>query len=83
MPDFAFLATIGILLIVLGFLLVIAGTMRAKESTGEGTAQEKVKSGGVILIGPVPIVFGTDKRYALLLIILAIILMLLAGLYLK
>ncbi len=83
MPDFAFLIVIGILLITLGLLLIISGTMRAKESDGKEMTQEKIKGGGVILIGPVPIVFGTDKRYAFLLIILAIVLMLLAVLYLR
>ncbi len=83
MPDFAFLSVIGIILIVLGFFLIIFGMMRAKESAGEEITQEKVKGGGVILIGPVPVVFGTDKRYALLLMILAIVLMILAVLYLK
>lgn len=78
MPDFAFLVTIGIMLIILGFFFIILGMMRAKESAGEEITQEKVKGGGVILIGPVPIVFGTDKRYALLLMILAIVLMVLA-----
>ncbi len=56
--------------------------MRAAIESG-GKEKEKIKGGGVILIGPVPIVFGTDKRYALLLMILAIVLMLLAVLYLK
>ncbi len=83
MPDFAFLSVIGIILIILGFFLIILGMMRAKESAGEGRTQEKVKGGCVILIGPVPVVFGTDKRYALLLMILAIVLMLLVLLYLK
>ncbi len=83
MPDFAFLAAIGIMLIILGFFLVFAGTMQAKGNGSKEITQEKVRGGGVILIGPVPIVFGTDRRYALLFMILAIVLMLLAVLYLK
>ncbi len=84
MPEFAFLTAIGIVLIILGFFLITFGMMRsAKESAGKEVTQEKIRGGGVILIGPVPIVFGTDKRYALLLMILAIVLMLLAVLYLR
>ncbi len=89
MPDWTLLIAAGMVLTILGFFLVAFGIMRsARESAGlEGRDQEpremKVKGGGVILIGPVPIVFGTDKRYALLLTILAIVLMLLALLFLK
>ena len=91
MPDWAFLVAIGIILMILGFFLIVSGMMRsAKESgrledisPGQEIGEDKVKGGGVILIGPVPIVFGTDKRYALLLMILAIVLMLLAVLFLK
>ncbi len=47
---------------------------RGKESRRE------VKAGGVVLIGPIPIVFG-DSKYASLALILAIILMLLSIIY--
>ena len=89
MPDWSFLIAAGIVLIILGFFLVAIGMMRsARESAGledrgQETRDEKIKGGGVILIGPVPVVFGTDKRYALLLVILAIVLMLLAIIFLK
>ena len=39
--------------------------------------KKKVKTGGVVLIGPVPIVFG-DSKYAVYALILAIVLMLLS-----
>ncbi len=90
MPDWDFLIAIGIILIIPGFFLAAFGMMRAaKESAGSGSTptgeskEEKIKGGGVILIGPVPVVFGTDKRYALILIILAIVLMLLSIIFLK
>ena len=89
MPDWAFLTALGIVLAIMGFFLVALGVMRsAKESArpeGRGKEQEevKVKGGGVILIGPVPVVFGTDKRYALLLVVLAVVLMLLSIIFLK
>ncbi len=88
MPDWSFLIAAGILLIVLGFFLIAFGMMRsAQESEERDTEHEigkkRVKGGGVILIGPIPIVFGTDKKYALILMILAIVLMLLAIIFLK
>ena len=92
MPDWNILIAVGLILIILGFFLAASGMMRAaKETAGsEGGSiipgeikEEKIKGGGVILIGPVPVVFGTDKRYALILIILAIVLMLLSIIFLK
>ncbi len=89
MPDWSFLIAAGILLIILGFFLVAIGMMRyvresaGLEDRGQETRDVKIKGGGVILIGPVPVVFGTDKRYALLLVILAIVLMLLSIIFLK
>ena len=43
--------------------------------------KREVKAGGVVLIGPIPIVFG-DSKYASLALILAIILMVLSLIYL-
>ncbi len=89
MPDWTFLIMAGSLLIILGFLLVAFGMM-GKEKKGaeeerpeEAGKETKIKGGGVIFIGPVPVVFGTDKRYALLMMILAIALMLLLIVFLK
>ena len=28
-----------------------------------GAGKSKVRGGGVVIIGPVPIIFGTDKKY--------------------
>jgi uncharacterized protein (TIGR00304 family) len=40
--------------------------------------EPKIKTGGVIMIGPIPIIFGSDKASAKTAIILAIVLMLLS-----
>ncbi|MDG6985607.1 MAG: DUF131 domain-containing protein [Nitrososphaerota archaeon] len=37
----------------------------------------KVRGGGVVMIGPIPIIFGSDTRWASVAIVLAIVLMLL------
>ncbi len=88
MPDWSFLIAAGILLIIFGFFLITFGMMRSAQENeerdaGQETGRKRVKGGGVILIGPIPIVFGTDKKYALILMILAIVLMLLAIIFLK
>ncbi len=88
MFEWSFLLIIGIISIVLGFLAIIFHIMEQKQHA-DATAKKfnakiesKVEGGGVILIGPIPIVFGTDKRYAILLILLSIALMLLAFIFL-
>ena len=43
-----------------------------------GKVESKVKRGGVIMLGPIPIIFGSDKESAKTATILAIILMLLS-----
>lgn len=39
-------------------------------------AGPKVKGGGVVMIGPIPIIFGSDAKWATVAIILAIVLVL-------
>jgi uncharacterized protein (TIGR00304 family) len=58
--------------------------MREKEPDTEGEREpwersrgRKVKGAGIIMIGPIPIIFG-DSRYAFYLGIIAIVLMLLS-----
>jgi uncharacterized protein (TIGR00304 family) len=86
MPDWSFLIAAGVLLIILGFFLIAFGMMRSKSEDGgpdQENREEKIKGGGVILIGPIPVVFGTDKRFVLIAMILAIVIMMLAIMLLK
>jgi uncharacterized protein (TIGR00304 family) len=46
--------------------------------TPEPRPRPKVRGGGVVLIGPIPIIFGSDKKSAIILSILAIIIMVIA-----
>lgn len=59
------------LLIVAGFAIVMV-SMVSRES---GTKTE-VRGGGVIMIGPIPIIFGSDAKWASVAIVLAILLIL-------
>jgi uncharacterized protein (TIGR00304 family) len=65
---------IGIAMIFVGMLIVIASV--AKSSTN-------VKAGGVLVVGPVPVVFGTDKETVLLAVVAAIIIMVLSVIFLS
>ena len=70
-------ASLGILLIFLAFVMLIFGifeSFKGEDFEIEPTEmpEKKVEGGGVVLIGPFPIVFGTNLRIALILIVLAI-----------
>jgi uncharacterized protein (TIGR00304 family) len=69
----SFLVNIGLLLGVAGVALAIVAIFVAILRSARGTG--KVRGGGVVMIGPVPIVFGTDKESARILMLLGIVLM--------
>lgn len=55
----------------------------AIEDRTDHSSRSNVKGGGVIMIGPIPIIFGSDRKSAEIAIILAIVLMLLWFLFIK
>ncbi|AXV38392.1 MAG: TIGR00304 family protein [Methanobacterium sp. BRmetb2] len=61
----------GVVVIFIGMILIFVGT--ALQSTN--SKDETVKAGGVIMIGPIPIIFGTNKSFTIIAVIFAIILM--------
>ncbi|MDO5835818.1 MAG: TIGR00304 family protein [Methanobacterium sp.] len=68
---------IGIVAVVVGMLLIFIGSTFISGKT-DGNNNSKVSTGGVILIGPIPIVFGNDKSMVSIALVGAIILMILA-----
>jgi uncharacterized protein (TIGR00304 family) len=85
---FSFIGVLCIMAaIFLAFMGFAKGTFEdvgVMESPGRGAsssqspqgprAQKSIKGGGVVLIGPIPIVFGSDAKTAMVLMVLAIIL---------
>ena len=57
--DSATLYALGIALIFVGALIIIVAVILLSIS---GAKKGKVKGGGAIMIGPIPIIFGTDKE---------------------
>jgi len=57
--DSAVLYALGITLIFVGILVIVIAVVLLAVSGGKNG---KVKGGGAIIIGPVPIIFGTDKK---------------------
>jgi uncharacterized protein (TIGR00304 family) len=47
---------------------------RSGQSSQSGP-KKSIKGGGVVMIGPIPIIFGSDSKTAMILVVLAIILM--------
>jgi uncharacterized protein (TIGR00304 family) len=74
MPDLVF---IGAAIILVGFLVVFLSLMMASRSSESGERRTEVKGGGVILIGPIPIIFGSDAKWASIAIVLGIVLIIL------
>ena len=68
------ISSIGFGFILLGIGLIILGMILSSSGTGQSG---QIQGGGVILIGPVPIIFGTNTAFLLPLIIIAIIFMVL------
>jgi uncharacterized protein (TIGR00304 family) len=68
------LYTLGFALIFCGILIILAAVLLLFYSNAKGG---KIKGGGIILIGPFPIVFGTDKETIKTVLLLSIVLVLL------
>ena len=81
-------ALLGLIFFILSFFLLIYSfkkDMVFYEEIEDETEKKKpsVKGGGVVLIGPIPIVFGSNWKIALLLMIVAIIIILISFFLLK
>jgi uncharacterized protein (TIGR00304 family) len=78
------LSFLGVMFLFFGFLLFIGGfyqlnkdEYRYKEdSISDESSKTKVKAGGIVLIGPIPIVFGTSWKMTVIVLILAILVLL-------
>jgi uncharacterized protein (TIGR00304 family) len=65
-----FLFSIGFLLVLGGFAVGILAFFIAVLRSVKGS--RSVRGGGVVMIGPIPIVFGTDKESSRIVMLLAI-----------
>ncbi|HEV2389594.1 MAG TPA: DUF131 domain-containing protein [Nitrososphaerales archaeon] len=71
------LILIGIGIILVGFLIVFLATAMSGEPSEGRERRSGVRGGGVIMIGPIPIVFGSDARWTSIAMVLAIVLIVL------
>ncbi|RLG60485.1 hypothetical protein DRN86_02410 [Candidatus Geothermarchaeota archaeon] len=63
------LLNIGLTLFIIGFVIVFIAIILSVWSGGG-----RIKGGGLVLIGPIPIAFGTDKEALKWLMIISLIL---------
>jgi uncharacterized membrane protein len=71
MADASALSFTGFTLVIVGVLVIIAAIILIGISQGKGG---KAKTAGIIIIGPVPIIFGSDKKTVKTLLAFAIVL---------
>jgi len=71
MIDSAALYALGIALVFVGVLIIIVAVILLSVS---GAKKGNVKGGGAIIIGPVPIIFGTDKKSLKTVLLLSLVL---------
>ena len=67
--DAAILYALGVALIAVGIVIIVVAIILASI---RGAGKGKVKVAGVIMIGPVPIIFGTDKKSVKTVLVLAL-----------
>jgi uncharacterized protein (TIGR00304 family) len=66
------LSSIGLALVIIGFVLAFVAVILL--AIGGRGAGGQTKGAGILLIGPIPIVFGSDRESVRTLMILAIVL---------
>ena len=69
--DLSVFYALGTVLVVAGIIVIVAAIALAAKG---GSKKGKVRGAGVIMIGPVPIIFGTDKKSVKTVLALALVL---------
>src|SRR2546426_11019518 len=66
------LVALGILFVFAGFAIIFIAMILSASS--EPGTEGRVRGGGVVMIGPIPLVFGSDMKWASVVIVLALFL---------
>jgi uncharacterized protein (TIGR00304 family) len=69
MADLTIFLILGIALVIVGVIVIIIALISASVGRGE---KGRVRGAGVIMIGPIPIIFGTDKKSVKEVLVLAL-----------
>jgi len=57
--DLSVFYAFGVALVAVGFIIIVIAIILVSRG---GAGKGKVKAAGVVMIGPIPIIFGTDKK---------------------
>jgi uncharacterized protein (TIGR00304 family) len=57
--DLTAFYTVGIVLVMVGIIIIVVAILLASVFNSK---KVKVRGAGVVMIGPIPIIFGTDKK---------------------
>jgi len=79
-----FISFLGLILVFFSIFLFIYGFVNTNlefankqfEVDSEPKTNKKLKGGGIVLIGPIPIVFGTNLKITIMIIIITLIILL-------
>lgn len=66
------LVSVGVLLVIIGILIMIAALFQVT-STDESDEKVETKSQGIILLGPIPIVWGFGNKTKLVWLLVLIV----------
>ncbi len=73
--DASVLYILGFVLIVAGIIITFAAIILASKDNAK---KSRVRGAGIIMIGPIPIIFGTDKKSVKAVLTLALVLTIIA-----
>jgi uncharacterized protein (TIGR00304 family) len=73
--DIAVFYALGIVLVIIGIVVIVAAIVFASKGKSN---KGNMLSAGIIMIGPIPIIFGTDKKSAKTILALALALTIVA-----
>jgi uncharacterized protein (TIGR00304 family) len=76
------LVIVGIVLIFIGFMMLISPQVSEKRGTNdhlkdveEEARGKNIRGGAVVMLGPIPILVGSDPKSALLMMLIALVIM--------
>ena len=72
MTNYSTIILAGFAVVILGVLMIFIGTALQSSS---GSSKTEIHTGGVIMIGPIPIIFGNDRGLVVMGVIFAVVLM--------
>jgi len=73
--DVAVFYSLGFVLIIVGIIVVFAAILLLSKGNEK---KSKVRGAGIVMIGPIPIIFGTDKKSVKTVLVLALALSIIA-----